>query len=134
MKIWINGCFDILHYGHFRLINYARSLGEELVVGIDTDKRVKELKGSDRPYHTLEERIYNLRRLKDVTKVVSFNSDKELIWHIQNENADYMVIGSDYKNKAIIGVDYFKKVFYFDRIINRSTTNIVTHDIAKRRS
>ena len=92
------------------------------------------MKGSDRPYHTLEERIYNLRRLKDVTKVVSFSTDKELIWHIQNENADYMVIGSDYKNKAIIGVDYFKKVFYFDRIINRSTTNIVTHDIAKRRS
>lgn len=134
MKVWINGCFDILHHGHFKLIHYARSLGEELVVGIDTDERVKELKGSNRPYHTLEERTYNLRRLKDITKVVSFSSNQELIWHIENENADYMVIGSDYKNKPIIGVDYFKKVFYFDIINNRSTTNILTHDTTKRYS
>lgn len=128
MKIWINGCFDILHYGHFKLISYARSFGEELVVGIDTDERVKQLKGLDRPFHNVKEREFNLRRLKDVTKVVTFGTDEELIWHIRNENPDAMVIGSDYRNKPIIGIDYFKKIYYFDRIDNFSTTNIISYE------
>ena len=128
MKIWINGCFDILHHGHFKLIAYARSLGSELVVGIDTDERIKKLKGNDRPFHTVKEREYNLRRLKDVTKVVKFGTDQELIWHIKNEEPDAMVIGSDYKDKPIIGVDYLKKIYYFDRIANFSTTYIISYE------
>ena len=128
MKIWINGCFDILHYGHFKLIAYARSLGSELVVGIDTDERIKKLKGNDRPFHTVKEREYNLRRLKDVTKVVKFGTDQELIWHIKNEEPDAMVIGSDYKDKPIVGVDYLKKIYYFDRIANFSTTYIISYE------
>jgi len=128
MKIWINGCFDILHHGHFKLIAYARSLGSELVVGIDTDERIKKLKGNDRPFHTVKEREYNLRRLKDVTKVVKFGTDQELIWHIKNEEPDAMVIGSDYKDKPIVGVDYLKKIYYFDRIANFSTTYIISYE------
>lgn len=128
MKIWINGCFDILHHGHFQMIRYARSLGDELVVGIDTDERVKQLKGEDRPYHTHAQRKYNLYRLKDVTKVVMFGSDEELIWHIENENPHTMVIGSDYKDKKIIGFDLFKNIVYFDRNNNLSTTNIISYE------
>ena len=128
MKIWINGCFDILHYGHFNLISYARSLGEELVIGIDTDERVKQLKGPGRPFHNVKEREFNLRRLKDVTKVITFGIDEGLIWHIRNENPDAMVIGSDYKDKPIIGIDYFKKIYYFNRIDNFSTTNIISYE------
>ena len=48
-KIWTNGCFDILHIGHIKMLQYARSLGDNLIVGIDSDRRVKELKGESRP-------------------------------------------------------------------------------------
>ena len=58
MKIWVNGCFDILHRGHFELFNYAKSLGNELIVGIDSDEKVTQDKGPDRPYNNLEDRVY----------------------------------------------------------------------------
>jgi cytidyltransferase-like protein len=45
MKVWINGCFDVLHHGHFQLISHAKSLGGKLTIGIDSDRRVKESKG-----------------------------------------------------------------------------------------
>lgn len=131
MKVWINGCFDILHHGHFQMIHYATKLGDELVIGIDTDDRIKQLKGNDRPYHTTEQRRFNLRRIKGVTKVVTFGTDKELLWHIENEQPDCMVIGSDYRNKNIIGFDLFKKVFYFDRISNLSTSSILSYENRK---
>jgi rfaE bifunctional protein nucleotidyltransferase chain/domain len=124
-KIWINGTFDILHYGHFKLINYAKTLGDYIVIGIDSDRRVREFKGDDRPYHNEEQRLYNLLSLKSVSKVVLFDTDDELRYHIRNENVDIMVIGSDYRNKTIIGSEYMPNIIYFDRINNFSTTNII---------
>ena len=56
MKIFVNGTFDILHRGHLELLNYAKGLGDYLCVGIDTDERVREKKGSLRPIHNQEER------------------------------------------------------------------------------
>jgi cytidyltransferase-like protein len=55
-KVWVNGSFDILHVGHIRQLEYAASLGS-VRVGIDTDERIKEKKGKDRPYNTLKDRI-----------------------------------------------------------------------------
>ena len=69
MKIWVNGCFDILHRGHFELFNYAKSLGNELIVGIDSDEKVAQDKGPDRPYNKLEDRVYALESLKAIDKV-----------------------------------------------------------------
>ena len=51
MIIWVNGCFDVLHRGHFELLNYAKSLGTMLIVGIDTDRKVRADKGPDRPIY-----------------------------------------------------------------------------------
>jgi D-beta-D-heptose 7-phosphate kinase/D-beta-D-heptose 1-phosphate adenosyltransferase len=124
-RIWINGTFDILHYGHFKLINYAKTLGDYIVIGIDSDRRVKEFKGDDRPYHNEKQRLYNLLSLKSVSKVVLFDTDDELRYHIRNENVDIMVIGSDYRNKPIIGSEYIPNIIYFDRINNFSTTDII---------
>lgn len=125
MKVWINGCFDVLHYGHFQMINYAQKLGDELIIGIDTDERVKELKGSDRPFHTVKQRRFNLQRIKGVTKVVTFKNEGELIWHIKNEEPTIMVIGEEYKNKNIIGKELFKEINYFPKVKGFSTTKLL---------
>ena len=74
MKIWVNGCFDILHRGHFELFNYAKSLGKFLVVGVDTDEKVAQDKGPNRPYNKLEDRVYALESLKAIDKVYVFPS------------------------------------------------------------
>jgi D-beta-D-heptose 7-phosphate kinase/D-beta-D-heptose 1-phosphate adenosyltransferase len=125
-KVWVNGSFDMLHYGHLRLIDYASKIGSYLVIGIDTDERIKSLKGNHRPYHTEEERIFNLFSIKGVNKVVIFNTDDELIWHIQNEKPDVMVIGSDYIDKPIIGREFIPSIRFFDRL-DYSTTEMLNN-------
>jgi D-beta-D-heptose 7-phosphate kinase/D-beta-D-heptose 1-phosphate adenosyltransferase len=114
------------------MIEYASSLGS-LVIGIDTDERIKKMKGMDRPYHTLQQRIFNLLSIKGVYTVVSFNTDDELIRHIQLIEPDIFVIGSDYKDKQIIGSEYVKEIRYFDRLENLSTTDILNYEYNSNR-
>ena len=128
MKVWINGCFDVLHHGHFKLIEHASTFGDLLVVGIDSDKRVKELKGDGRPFHTENERKYNLEQIKGVSKVVIFDSSITLEEMIKSYQPDVFVIGSDYKNKPIVGEQYAKSIVYFNRMENFSTTKILTNE------
>lgn len=78
-RIFVNGSFDVLHLGHLRLLNYARSLGDHLCVAIDTDRRIKELKGESRPINNLYERKTFLANLKCVDEVLVFDSDMDLI-------------------------------------------------------
>tara|TARA_R110000744_G_scaffold18544_2_gene49762 strand:- start:244 stop:639 length:396 start_codon:yes stop_codon:yes gene_type:complete len=122
-KIWTNGCFDILHIGHLRLLEHAKSRGDFLTVGIDSDDRVKELKGKDRPINNEFLRTEMLKAIKWVDNVVVFSSDKELEQLIQL-TSDLIIIGSDYKNKRIVGSQY-SKVEFFDRVDDYSTTNLV---------
>ena len=65
-KVWTNGCFDILHIGHLKMLEYAKSKGDYLVVGIDTDARVKQLKGEDRPFNNEDDRKNFLLSIKFV--------------------------------------------------------------------
>ena len=124
-KVWVNGCFDILHYGHFKLIEYAKSLGDQLVIGIDSDKRVKESKGDDRPFHTEGQRVFNLMQIEGVDIVVVFDSDTQLKEQIKRYNPDYFVIGSEYINKSIIGKEFVKEIKYFEKVDGFSTTEIL---------
>jgi len=123
--IWTNGCFDILHRGHIELFQYAKSLGDELIVGIDSDKKVKKDKVKGRPINNLDDRAIVLQSIEYVDRVIVFDSADELEWLIKDIKPDVMVIGSDWKDKKIIGQEYAGKVDFFDRIEGYSTTEIL---------
>ena len=127
MKVFVNGTFDILHPGHIALLNYAKSLGVYLLVGIDCDERVVQLKGPARPINSQTDRKLMLENLKAVDEVQVFNSDKELL-HLIGQ-CDIMVKGSDYINKPIIGSDQIEIKFY--ERTEHSTTKAI-QDIANR--
>ena len=127
MKIWVNGTFDVLHIGHIKLLEYASSLGT-VRVGIDTDERVKEKKGPKRPVNNLEDRIKFMESIKYVDSVVSFGSNEELETRIKEWDSDIMVIGDDYTYQETIGAHLVEKVMFFNKIKNKSTTNILSHD------
>lgn len=129
-KVIVNGTFDILHVGHLKLFEYAKSLGDHLTVAIDTDERIKNKKGPGRPVNNQYERKLMLEFLKPVDEVVIFGSDEELIDLVKK--FDIMVKGSDYKGKSVIGETYCKKVIYFDRIEEYSTTNKIQSIIDRR--
>ena len=123
--VWTNGCFDVLHRGHIELFKYAKSLGDYLVVGLDDDDRIKVSKGDNRPINSLEDRMEMLRSIKYIDDVVWFDHDDELDAQVLLSGAEIMVVGSEYKNKNVIGSRHVKEVKFFDRVGGHSTTNIV---------
>ena len=123
--IWTNGCFDILHRGHIELFKYAKSLGDKLIVGIDSDKKVKKDKGEFRPINTVNDRKFMLESIKYIDKVIVFDDTKGLEKEIEVILPDIMVIGSDWKDKTVIGKQYAGKLVFFNRIGDYSTTNIL---------
>ncbi len=126
LRVWVNGTFDVLHRGHLELLEFASSLGM-VRVGIDTDQRVKKLKGETRPVNSCEDRMYFISKIKGVQSVVSFGSDKELIQSIKEWWPNYLVVGSDYKNKKVIGSENSKEVIFFDKIGDYSSTKIINY-------
>jgi rfaE bifunctional protein nucleotidyltransferase chain/domain len=127
----VNGTFDILHPGHVSMLNTARSLGDYLVVCIDTDRRVKELKGRSRPINDQFFRKVMLQNLKAVDIVEFFDSQEELIKLFELYKPDIMVKGSDWKGKSIVAEQYIKKIHWYDRIEEYSTTKTI-QDIINR--
>lgn len=128
-KIFVNGTFDILHDGHLQLLNHAKSLGDSLSVGIDSDARVKLLKGESRPINNQQERANMLINLKAVDHVYIFDTDEELKHLVSIHDA--MVKGADYKDKPVIGSDVCKELIFFEIIDGYSTTKKI-QDITTR--
>ena len=126
MKIVLNGTFDIIHVGHLRMLNYAYTLGQYVLVCIDSDRRVQELKGAGRPVNTQQERKELLESLRAVNEVKIFDTDQELLAILQEYNADIMVKGSDWQD-GYIGQEYCKHTEWFDRIDGYSTTEKIQH-------
>jgi D-beta-D-heptose 7-phosphate kinase/D-beta-D-heptose 1-phosphate adenosyltransferase len=131
MKVFVNGTFDLLHRGHIELLNYAKSLGEYVCVGIDTDDRVRQMKGHTRPIHNQEERKFFLENLKAVDEVRFFSNDAELEGLVKSFKPDIMVVGSDWKEKSVIGSYWAAELIFFDRIGDYATTKTI-EDIINR--
>ncbi len=121
----VNGTFDILHRGHIELLNFARSQGDRLLVAIDTDRRVKELKGAERPINSQEDRKFHLLNLKAVDTVMFFDSKEELIEIMKGWKPEVYVKGSDWKGGEGTAHQYSKEVIYYERVGDYSTTNII---------
>ena len=124
-KVFVNGCFDILHPGHISLFKYAKSLGDIVLVAIDTAARVMSLKGRSRPINSLKERTIMLECIKYIDKVVSFDSDKSLEKIVKEYSPDIMVVGSEYKDKKVVASEFAKEVKYFEKIKGYSTTKTI---------
>ena len=122
--IWTNGCFDIIHQGHIELFKYARSKGDLLFVGIDTDKRVKELKGETRPVNSQEDRKKVLEAIRYVDKVFLFGSTDEMECILAETGVDVIVIGDEYIGKSVTG-EKICEVDFFKKIPGKSTTSII---------
>ena len=123
--VFVNGTFDILHRGHLELLNYAKSLGEYVVVGIDSDRRVRKMKGPNRPVNSADDRGLMLVNLKSVDEVRFFANDRELENMVKDVKPDVMVVGSDWKGKSVIGSYWAADLKFFDRIENYATTNTI---------
>lgn len=106
--VFTNGCFDLLHAGHVTYLEQARSKGEVLVVGINTDSSIQKLKGKNRPIVPLKYRMRLLAALSCVDYVVAFNEETPLNL-IQKLKPDVLVKGADYEIEHIVGADFVLK-------------------------
>lgn len=122
--VFTNGCFDILHAGHVSVLEFSRSKGDVLVVGVNSDASVRRLKGPTRPVNCQEDRALVLGGLQSADAVSVFEQDTpyELIKLVR---PDVLVKGGDYKTSEIVGREFAKKVVRFPLLKGRSTTNII---------
>ncbi len=124
--VFTNGCFDILHRGHVSYLDVAKSFGDVLILGLNSDASVKRLKGESRPVNNQDDRAYILAALESVDYVVHFEQDTpyELISLVQ---PDVLVKGADYEGKEVVGSDIANEVKLVTFVEGKSTT----HTIAK---
>ncbi len=126
--VFTNGCFDIFHAGHAHLLTKARDLGDCLIVGVNTDSSVRQLKGVNRPINNLSERLMVLNCIEAINYLVIFD-DLEPINLIEKVKPNILVKGSDYKNKYIAGSRYIEnndgKVVLIDNYSGMSSTGIL---------
>ena len=126
--VFTNGCFDIIHAGHISYLNEAKTLGDILIVGLNSDKSVRRLKGGGRPIVSEKDRAYVLANLKPVDYVIMFDEDTpyELIKEIK---PDVLVKGADYEGKSIVGSDIVEssggKTVLINFIKGKSTSGII---------
>ena len=131
MKIFTNGCFDVLHRGHIELLAYCASMGE-VVVGLNSDESTRRLKGNDRPINNEKDRKLLLEAIKYVSKVVIFEEDTpyELIKILK---PDLIITGGDYLPGEVIGRDLCE-VRIFNTVDGHSSTRLINSLTEKSKS
>ena len=120
-----NGCYDILHVGHLHLFQYLHERCHRVIVGIDSDSRVQQLKGPQRPLNKQEDRKLMLESLVFVDEVVIFDSEQALNDLVKEITPDLMIVGDDYRDKHVVGAQHAKKLEFFEKIDGYSTTEII---------
>ena len=103
--VFTNGCFDVIHAGHIQFLSEARSLGDKLIVGVNSDESVRSLKGEKRPVNLLPDRIKILEALRDVDLVVPFEEETPLRL-IKTISPDVLVKGGDYQIDNLVGSNF----------------------------
>ena len=131
-KVFVNGAFDVIHTGHLDLLRSAKSMGDYLLVAIDTSRRIREKKGADRPFNNDHTRFELMRELRCVDEVKFFDTDQNLIDIIRDYAPDIMVKGSDWRGKEIIGGQFAKQIVFYERVNNESTTKTIQNYINRR--
>tara|TARA_B100001996_G_scaffold161747_1_gene123326 strand:- start:165 stop:635 length:471 start_codon:yes stop_codon:yes gene_type:complete len=126
--VFTNGCYDLMHPGHIDLLSKAKSKGDKLIVGINSDRSVKQLKGNDRPIQNFDDRLIVLDAINSVDMVVGFDEDtperiiKELLPNV-------LVKGGDYSINSIVGADivisHGGTVEIIDLIPGKSTSSLI---------
>lgn len=126
--VFTNGCFDLIHKGHIYLLREAKKLGDVLIVGINSDKSVKKIKGEKRPILKEGERTFIIDNIKGVDYVVLFDEEtpEKLIKEIC---PDFLVKGGDYKKEEVVGKEFVEKsggrVIIIPYLKNFSTTKLI---------
>ena len=126
--VFTNGCYDLIHPGHIDLLSKAKSKGDKLIVGLNSDRSVKQLKGNDRPIQNFDDRLIILDAINCVDMVVGFDEDtpdkiiRELL-------PDILVKGGDYSINSAVGADTVKShggsVEIIDLIPGKSTSSLI---------
>jgi len=126
--VFTNGCFDILHAGHIRLLRQAARLGDMLIVGLNTDDSVTRLKGPDRPVHTQADRAMVLGELASVALVVLFEEETPMTL-LERLRPDVLAKGGDYSKDRVVGWElvesYGGRVEIIETLEGRSTTQTI---------
>ena len=132
--VFTNGCFDLLHVGHVRLLAFARSLGDRLVVGLNSDASVRQLKGATRPIVPVDERRELLLALESVDQVIVFDEETPLRL-IEAMRPEILVKGPDYAGRECCGAklveSYGGQVVIPHWPVLQSSTRIVDRILAK---
>jgi D-beta-D-heptose 7-phosphate kinase/D-beta-D-heptose 1-phosphate adenosyltransferase len=118
--VFTNGCFDIIHRGHIELLKYAKSCGDKLVVGLNSDESIRNLKGSSRPIQCQEDRKSILEAIRWVDEVVIFEEETPINL-IKSLSPNIIVKGGDYKVSEVVG-HKIAEVKIFELIDGLSTT------------
>jgi len=119
--VFTNGCFDLLHAGHVKVLEAARSFGDFLFLGLNSDSSVKRLKGDSRPFNCQEDRARVAAALGCVDAVVIFEQDTPLEL-VKLLRPDVLVKGGDYKASGVVGAEYAGSVELIPTLTGRSTT------------
>jgi len=122
--VFTNGCFDILHVGHVKYLQEAKSFGDVLIVGLNSDASVSRLKGPKRPVNLAEDRAYILAALEAVDFVVPFEDDTpyELIKMIKPHT---LVKGGDYEGMDVVGTEFASELKLVGFVDGKSTTKTI---------
>lgn len=126
-RVLITGVFDIIHPGHLKLFNYGRNLTRDLYIAIDSDIRVKQMKGQSRPIIAEVDRVIFLQELGFFKDIFVFNDEKSYRDLVVKNQIDHLLIGEEWRSQPekILGHELFQEILFYPRNLNWSTTKLI---------